>query len=148
MDIKTLTQPNTLERYAFLWSEARLLIAALALFLGGVPPALYFLPSMYGVILPLLNLAWIISGVAAAYLLYRWNAVGKKVFGTYDRKETVSFFVLVISGLNLGLAGLIGRNIGMTLSNSHTVFMLAGVVYLLTAIFLWKRWKERGERLF
>src|SRR3989344_2566175 len=37
---------NNLERYSFLWSEVRLIIAALALFLGGVSPLLKLgLPS-------------------------------------------------------------------------------------------------------
>src|SRR3989344_8325172 len=97
---------NNLERYSFLWSEVRLIIAALALFLGGVSPLLKLgLPS--GLASSLLTLSWIISGVAAVYLLYRRHKT-KLLLGGKDKWDAVAFFVMVVSGINLGLVGLLG----------------------------------------
>jgi hypothetical protein len=141
-------EPARLERYAFLWSEARLLIAAVALSLGGVPPVIKFLPFLSSITYPLLNLAWIISGVVSGYLLFRFLKAGKKVFGGEDMKDKVAFFVNVISGFNLGLAGLIKQNIGMSISSNHVVFVVVGLLYLASAYHLWNRWKAHEERLF
>ena len=150
MDIQMHTQPDKLERYSFLWSEARLLIAALALFLGGVPPILKFnpIPGLYGTISSLLVVAWIISGLAAAYLFYRWNAGGRKVLGGMETKDATAFFIMIVSGFNLGLTGILGQNIGMSISSDRTIFVLVGILYLLAAWHLWKRWKSCGEKLF
>jgi hypothetical protein len=143
-------QPHNLERYAFLYSEARLIIAAVALFIGGIPPILYFLPIMplYGLIVLGLKLAWIISGTASVYLVYRWYVGGQKLFGKKDTKDTVAFFVSIISGINLGIVGLLGVNIGMTMVSSYGIFMLAGLVYLAAAAYLYQRWSSHGRRIF
>ena len=141
------THPDKLERYAFIWSEVRLLIAALALFIGGVPPVLYFLPA-FGLVGILLKLSWLISGVAAAYLLYRWLSNGQKLFGHKDMKDTVAFFVMVVSGINLGLVGLIGNNIGMSISSSYALFVVTAILYLVSAYHLHTRWKRAGQKLF
>lgn len=146
MDIKEHTHPDKLERYSFLWSEARLIIAALALFLGGVPPALLLLPI--ALTLLLLKVAWIISGLAAGYLLYRWYKNNQMIFGGKGPRDTTAFFVSVVSGINLGLAGLFGRNIGMTISSNPFIFMLVGVLYILAAVHLYRRWKATGEKVF
>jgi hypothetical protein len=146
-DITAHMQPDKLERYSFFWSETRLGVAALALFLGGIPPV-YLLPLPFGIVHPLLTLAWVISGVVSAYLIYRWNAAGKKVFGKNDQKDTIAFFVNVVSGFNLGLAGVLGKNIGMSISSNHLIFLVVGIIYLVSAWHLWKRWKESGERMF
>ena len=71
MNIKNMD----LERNSFLWSEVRLIIAAVALFLGGLPPIYLVLPipALFGFVRILLVLAWIVSGVASGYLLYRWH---------------------------------------------------------------------------
>jgi hypothetical protein len=148
MDIKAHMTDDKLELYSFYWSEARLLIAALALFLGGTPPFIYYFPGLYMRTGSLLTLAWIISGVVSAYLIYRWNKGGKKVFGKNVQLDTYAFFVNVVTGFNLGLAGLIGRNIGMSISSNKTVFIIVGILYLVTAGYLWKRWSESGKRLF
>ena len=148
MDVKQHTSPDSLERYSFYWSETRLAIAALALFLGGYPPVYYILPGMYAFTTPLLNLAWIVSGLVSAYLIYRWNQGGRKLFGAHDNLDMYAFFVNVVSGFNLGLAGLIGKNIGMQISSNHMVFVLVGVLYLVSAWHLWKRWNSAGKRLF
>ncbi|MEK7519813.1 MAG: hypothetical protein AAB581_01020 [Patescibacteria group bacterium] len=148
MDIKEHTQPDKLERYSFLWSEARLAIAALALFLGGIPPVFYFLPFLYGITSPLLHLAWVISGVASVYMLYRWNTNGRMLFGGKEPRDLYAFFVSVVSGINLGLTGLLGQNIGMSISSSKVIFLIVGVVYIVAAYHLWKRWKASGEKMF
>jgi len=135
---------NKLEKYSFLWSEVRLVIAALALFLGGVPPV--YRLGFVGVA-PLLTLCWVISGVAAVYLLFRWNKT-KLLFGGKNKWDMWAFFVMVISGINLGLAGLLARNIGMSILSGQLVFLVVGIIYLASAYRLWKRWKAHGEKLF
>jgi drug/metabolite transporter (DMT)-like permease len=149
MDLKEHTKPENLEKYSFLWSEARLLIAAVALFLGGFPPALKIAPySLYSPVSSILTVCWVISGVASLYLGYRWYKGGKKVFGGTDQKDTIAFFIMVVTGFNLGFAGLFGTNIGMTISSNLIVFYVVGVLYILTAVYLFKRWKTSGRRVF
>jgi uncharacterized membrane protein YuzA (DUF378 family) len=147
MDIKKHTQPDQLERYAFLWSEARLPIAAVALFLGGVPPIIKIF-AYSNLVSSLLNLAWIISGVASAYLLYMWSTKGMKLFGGTDHRDAGAFFVSVISGINLGLVGIIGTNIGMSITMNQVVFAIVGILYLVSALHLFMRWNESGKKLF
>lgn len=144
------THPDALELYSFYWSEARLFIAAIALFVGGYPPIYYILPipALYGIIGLVLKLAWLISGVAAAYLAYRWLGAGQTLFGQKDTKDKVAFFVLVVSGINLGLVGLINQNIGMTISSSYALFVLTGIIYLVAAYRLHARWKTSGHKMF
>ena len=142
--------PDSLERYAFLWSEVRLIIAALALFIGGVPPVLYFLPfsGLYGILTILLKLAWLISGVASVYLVYRWLSGGQKLFGHKDTKDLVAFLIMSVSGINLGLVALIGSNVGMNISSSYPVFLIVAVLYVISTYHLYTRWKASGERVF
>lgn len=141
---------HELERYSFLWSELRLLIAALALLLGGVPPLVWILggTAYGGLVALLLKLSWIVSGVAAAYLLYRWYNNGMKLFGQNHTKDMLAFAVMVISGLNLGFVGLIGTNIGMTIASSRPVFIIVAIAYLFSAFYLYQRWRAHGEKLF
>ncbi len=151
MDIKEYTKPDSLEKYSFFWSEVRLVIAAIALFLGGIPPVLKILSSssgLYSLVGSLLTLAWIISGVASAYLLYRWYIGGRMLFGGKDKKDMAAFLVASVSGLNLGLAGLLGSNIGMSISSSTFIFVLVGLLYLASAFYLWRRWNASGKRIF
>ena len=147
MNIDQHTHPDKLERYSFIWSEVRLIVAAIALLLGGIPPVLFLLPSMPIVVL-FLKLAWIISGVATGYLLYRWYTGGQKVFGDSEMKDTAAFFVSVVSGLNLGIVGLLGTNIGMSLSSNKLVFVVVAVVYIIAAWHLYQRWSARGQKVF
>src|SRR4051812_7872510 len=99
----TTMRPQDIALYSFWWSEARLLIAAVALLLGGVPP-IYLLapPSLFGLARLGLVLCWIVSGLASGYLLYRWYDSGQKLFGHKDHTDTITFLILVISGINLG----------------------------------------------
>lgn len=149
MDIDEHTQPERLERYSFLWSEARLLVAAVALFIGGVPPIFKITPlGLYGIVGSLLTLAWIISGITSAYLLYRWHTGGKMVFGKKDTLNTAAFLIMAISGLNLGIAGLLNTNIGMTISSNQAVFVVVGLLYILSAAQLYRGWNASGQKLF
>jgi hypothetical protein len=132
-----------------MWSEARLVIAALALFIGGYPPVLYFFPMFVGTTMPFLKLSWIISGVASAYLLYRWHGGERRLFGERHQKDTYAFFVSVVSGLNLGLTGLLGQNIGMSVASGNQIlYVLTGAAYLWAAWQLYTQWKGHSRRVF
>lgn len=150
MDIKTLTAPAQLERYSFLWSIARLVIASIALFAGGVPVLRLLFPSyaLIGVVRSVLNVTWLVSGLASVYLLYLWNKSGQVVFGGKDNKDVAAFFISVVSGINLGLVPLLNRNIGMSIVANRFIWLLAGVAYLWTAYHLFTRWKASGEKVF
>lgn len=150
MEIMPIRKHNQLDQYAFYWSQARLLIAAVALFIGGVPPVLAFNPisSLSSMISSLLNLAWIISGVVSAYLLYRWITSGKKLFGVKNSLDTTAFMVNIITGFNLGWTGISGNNFGMSISSSQIIFVVTGLIYLAVFVHLFKRWNQAGEKLF
>lgn len=138
---------HQLDRYGFFWSEARLLIAALALFLGGVPPALRFF-GWFPLVGSLLFISWVFSGLVSVYLLYRWYEHKWHLFGGKQPLDVAAFSVNIISGLNLGAAGLIGRNIGMSISSNYVIFILVAIVYLASAVYLYRRWSGHGEKLF
>ena len=150
MDISKHTHPDTLERYSFLWSEVRLLIAAVALLLGGTPVLRFFIrvPALSGFIGTILKLTWITSGLASLYLLYRWMEHGKKLFGKNETADTAAFFISVASGLNLGIVGLAGTNIGMSIAPSYSAFIITAAVYIMSARHLYERWQTSGEKLF
>ena len=144
-----LKNPHDLERYSFLWSEVRLLVAAVALLIGGVPPIYLIAPSgLFGIARMGLIACWIISGLTSLYLFYRWWQGGQKVFGKKDAKDTIAFLVLILSGLNLGLVPILGKNIGMSILSGRLVFLATAAVYLYVAYHLYSRWKSNGEKLF
>lgn len=149
MNIQEHTTPDKLERYSFLWSEVKLVIAAVSLAFGASPIVFMILPG--GLARSLLTLSWIISGLAALYLGYRWYTGGRKVFGGTNRTDMIAFGVMVVSGINLGFTGISSNNIGMSLvpyGLSTIIFIATAVLYLWTAYYLWKRWKAHGEHLF
>jgi len=150
MDINKHTQPHKLERYAFLWSEVRLVVAAAALFLGGTPPLAFIFraPVFYSIVTGILSVSWIISGAASAYLLYRWAKGGKVLFGGKDKTTMYAFLVSVVSGINLGITGFTKTNMGMSLTSSKLLFIITGIVYLLSAYHLFKEWKGKGKKVF
>lgn len=149
MDIQDHTHPDALEKYSFWWSEARLIVAAVALIAGGIPPIYMVTPyALYGLVGLGLKLAWLVSGAAAIYLAYRWNAGGRKLFGGSDTKDTAAFAVMVVSGINLGLAGLVSQNIGMIISHNKIVFIVVAAVYVVAAYQLYARWSASGKRMF
>lgn len=149
-DIKKHTQAGKLEEYSFLWSEIRLVVAAIALFLGGYPPLLYIfrIASLYGLLGLILKICWIISGLASGYLLYQWFKRDKKLFGVKDQLDTYAFLVSVVSGLNLGIAGLLGTNIGMAIYSNKFIFFVVGLIYLVVAFHLFRRWKMSNQKIF
>ena len=142
--------PDKLERYSFLWSEVRLVIAAFALLLGGVPPIVLILPlpGLVGLVGLLLTLSWILSGVTALYLLYRWFQNKQRLFGGKAPRDTVAFFILVVSGINLGIVGVAELNIGMSITTNYFVFVITALLYLASAFHLHKRWKGFGKKIF
>jgi len=152
MDINEHTSPQKLERYAFLWSLARLIIAAVSLFFGAMP-IVYMLGGSSGILVSLLPLFWLISGVAAVYLLYTWHKGGQKLFGKTDRKDKVIFFIMAITGLNLGYTAL-SSNIGMEIawsfgpSLAEVLIKATAIIYLIVAYHLWTQWKKSGGTLF
>ena len=138
-----------LELYSFWWSEVRLVIAAVALFIGGVPPIYLIAPSaIYAMTALGFKLAWIISGLAAGYLLYRWYDGGQKLFGGKEHKDTVAFLVLALSGLNLGFAGVFGRNLGMSVTMNHLVLLVVGALYIYSAWQLWMSAQKNKGNIF
>ncbi len=150
MSIEKYMEQQNLDKYSFLWSEARLVIGAVALFMGGVPPVYALLPFVgsYGIVGKFLGLAWIISGVAAGYLFYRWYTGGQKLFGAKNQNDMGAFLVMVVTGFNLGFAGLFGKNIGFSISSNYNLLVVVGLLYLATAWYLYQRWNGHGQKLF
>jgi len=143
-----LSRTEQLECYAFWWSEIRLIIAGVALMLGGIPPLFLVLPGMYALTMPLLKLCWIISGVVALYLGYRWYEKKMVIFGGKDNWDSVAFAIAIVTGLNLGITGLFGTNIGMSIIGGRIVFLIVGLLYLVVAYYLNSRWRKRGKLVF
>ncbi len=150
MNIKEHTTPEKLLRYSFIWSEVRLIIAAIALILGGIPLILFVVPvpALFGLVRFVLTLAWIISGLSSLYLLYQWFLHDKKLFGKDEQKDKITFFVSVVSGINLGLMGISGTNIGMSIASAKIVFLITAALYIFSAVHLYRRFKSHGEKLF
>ena len=150
MNVGQYSHPDTLERYSFLWSEARLIVAASALLLGGVPVLRYFFvaPALFGLVGFVLTITWILSGAASGYLLWRWISYGKVLFGGKNTLDTAAFLVSAVSGINLGIVGLLGINIGMTILSNYSVFVLTALLYIGAAGYLLWRWNTSGQRLF
>jgi hypothetical protein len=138
--------PAKLEKYSFVWSELRLVIAALALLLGGKPPVLVLFRGI-GIVWTLLNLSWIISGVASAYLLYRWTK-HRTLFDVNHKYDVWAFWVMIVSGFNLGIAGIFSTNIGMTISSNYFLFVIVAVIYLASAYRLYKSWIAHHRHVF
>ena len=150
MNYKHHLHPDRLERYSFLWSEARLVVAAVALLLGGVPvlKALFPSPALSGPVGLVLTVTWLASGAASGYLLYRWFTGGKTLFGGKATLDTAAFLVSGVSGVNLGLTAILGTNIGMSIFSGGGIFVIVAVVYLATAFHLFKRWRASGQKVF
>lgn len=145
MDIEAHTQPDSLERYAFWWLMALLVFSAAAMFMDA-RPALTLIVGYSA--WSLLKLAWIVSGAAAVYLVYRWNQTGKKVFGGDDSKDKLAFWFMILTGLNVGLTGVTGNNIYLSIFYGSLVYVATGVACLAAAYHMHTRWKANGEKLF
>lgn len=145
MDINEHTTPAKLERYAFLWLLLSLVISALAMFMGARPPLTLIMGySAWS----LLNLSWLISGAAAGYLTYRYAKNNKTVFGGKDKRNVIAFNFMLASGFNLGLTGLFGNNIYLSLVYGQLAYVVTGIVCLIVAYQLHKSWKGNGEVVF
>lgn len=147
MNMKHHLHPDNLEKYSFMWSEVRLLLAAVALLMGGVPAIFLILPGS-----PMtaffLKLCWLITGAATIYLAYRWHMAKHTLFGKKESMDTFAYAVLLVSGLNLGWTGVTGNNVGMSIWSGRFIFLVVGILYLWTAYHLWNRWSKSGRRLF
>ena len=86
--------------------------------------------------------------MVSVYLLYRWGKSGRKVFGSNDKKDLGAFFVMIVSGINLGLVVVFGQNIGMSILSNRLVFVIVGLLYLASAYHLYKRWKANSQKVF
>ncbi len=144
---------NKLEKYSFWWSEVRLALGAIALFLGGVPSVVYLIArfNLFGLFNPvfvLLNIAYLISGASAIYLLYRFFKGGRRVFDSKHWMDLGSFAVMVISGINLGLTAVIGQNPGLSITAYHPILIVVGIFYLVSMVYLYRRFRAHGNRLF
>ena len=152
MDYNSFLKPEVLLKYSFWWSECRLLFGAVALLLGGRPLMLFMLGPVvaggFSLAMFVLSVVWIVSGLASLYLLYRWWASGMTVLGGKDYMDLAAFFVMTLSGLNLGVAGLTGNNIGMTISSWYVVFVIVSLVYLWVAWYLYSRTHGDSAKLF
>jgi uncharacterized membrane protein YuzA (DUF378 family) len=146
---KLLGAAEQLANYAFLWSEARLVIAAIALVMGG-PPVLLFFPfaPIYGLLVLLVKLAWIVSGVASLYLLYRWAGASWYVFDKANRGDVSAFVVMIVSGINLGITGIIQVNPGLSFFPAYVFSLIGAGAYAWAAYRLYVKWQGSGRRVF
>lgn len=142
MNVQEHTTPERLEKYAFLWSEARLVLGGIALIIGGKPLLTVILPTASGI----LGVFWVISGLAAGYLLYRWYKT-RMLFGGKEQLDLYAFLVMGITGLHLGLATILG-NIGLRITSNRLVLIIVGIIYFAVAYQLFQRWKANNERVF
>jgi len=151
MNYNEHTTPEKLERYAFLWSLINLVITAFSLFFGAMPIAYMFMGSSSNLVSSLLPLAWLITGAAAIYLGYLFHKNEQKLFGGTDKKNKITFLIMVVTGINIGFAA-ISTNIAMGLvwdmPIADIIFKAFAVLYLYIAWHLYTQWKAHGETLF
>ena len=147
MDLATHTSSSSLEKYSFYILLALLVFSAAALFLGGRPPVTLITGSS-SVVWQLLSLCWLLSGVSAAYLAYQWAQNKKQLFARNDIKDTMAFVFIVAAGLNMGIAGATGVNIFLDLFMGQLAYIVAGVLCIGVAGYMYKQWQENGNSLF
>jgi uncharacterized membrane protein YuzA (DUF378 family) len=153
MDFKKLTQPDSLEKWSFLWSIVRMCSGTVSFLLGGFPFLQWLLPAgspfvLFRIVGGFITLTWIISGVVTGYLLYRWFTAGKMLFGQKNRLDLVAFAVLIVSGINTGLAGLISWNIGLSILRFYPMLVVAALIDISAAGYLLWKWNKSGRKLF
>lgn len=151
------TAAERIEYYAFMWSMARMALAAIALLLGGMPLAVYVSQLIdasfaYEIVRPLLSLSWILSGLAALYLLYRWSLNEYRIFNSTDRNKRIAIIVLIVSGINLSLTPILSKNIGISIAFGAPFYQLilyaGAAVYLWVLFSLWTAWKKHDTLPF
>ncbi len=146
---KLQAHADTLTTLAFFWTLARLGISMVALVIGSPPVLLFFsFAPAYGFAWLFLRLSWILSGVTAAYLLYRWFNAKGYVFDKATRKDMIALGIAIVSGLNLGVTGLIGTNPGLSVFSAYLFALVAAGAYAWTAHHLYQRFQQSGHKLF
>jgi uncharacterized membrane protein YuzA (DUF378 family) len=55
--------------------------------------------------------------------------------------------VLIVSGFNLGFAGLFKTNIGMSISSNYVLFLIVGLLYIFSAYYLFTQWKKNNKKI-
>ena len=140
--------PAKLERYAFFWLIGLLALSAIAMLLGARPLAHVVFGYSSNSINSLLNLSWIISGVAALFLAYQWTKHSKQVFGGNDKKDLAAFLIMLLTGFNLGIYGILGQNYILNINDSFAYLIILSALCIWSGYHLWTRWTESGERVF
>jgi len=55
---------------------------------------------------------------------------------------------MIVSGFNLGVAGLFGTNFWMEIISSSVIFIATGLLYLLSFFHLFRQWNSNDQKLF
>lgn len=135
-----------LDRLAIWWSLVRMVLVASVLLFGAVP-----LLGQLVFLSPFVPWLWVVSGLFSVYLGYRWFVSDMKLVSHNDLLSTLSFLLVILSGLNLGLASF-SQNFGMFLVEdvlmSDFIVKAVGVLYLLVAGYLYRQWSESGYLSF
>jgi len=144
MNVQEIIKNKSLLEWVFAWNQLRLVIAGATLVLAKQSPILMYLyiPLITPLAASLMSLAWIISGLAGAYLIYAWNKAGRTIFGGNERKDVIAFWIATITGVHLGIAGLVGLNIGFSVTPmaiSTPIMIAAGLAYFWSAYHLHSR---------
>lgn len=139
---------HNLIKYSFYWLMLLLLFSAGAMFLGARPPVTLIFGYSSSAVWSILDICWIVSGVAAAYLVYQWQQHNRQVFGGRETKDRIAFWFMIVVGLNMGVAGIFGPNLFLNMFENKVVYVVAGGVCLIQAYHLWNRWRKSGEVLF
>ena len=147
MQMAELMQPHNLEKYSFYWLIASLALTVISLLMGGSPIAMTVFG--YGALVSLLlKISWILSGAAGGYLLYRWYTAERTLFGEKRNQDLAAFMVATITGVNIGIYGIIQQNILMMMFMASIFNTIGAVLYVVVVIYLWRRWQESGGNLF
>lgn len=135
-----------LDRLAIWWSLMRMVLVASILLFGYVP-----LLGGLSFMAPFVPWLWMVSGLVSIYLAYRWFVSDMKLLNETDILATAAFWLMIISGLNLGLASF-GDNFGMAIvadvPMSDLILKAVGVAYLLSVGFLYRKWSQSGLLFF
>jgi uncharacterized membrane protein YuzA (DUF378 family) len=60
----------------------------------------------------------------------------------------LAFLLLILSGLNLGFAGVFGLNLGMNITRNPIIFFIIGILYLFAAYQLWTSYQKNKRKIF
>lgn len=146
IDWETHLKPGNLERCAFYWLWGLLLVSALALLVGVNQPHPKFFRPLYW---PMQELAWLLSGIAAVYLVYRWQQADRQLFPDgkihFVNKDKLAFWLMILTGLNVGLTSVIGHNIFLSLFWDRLIHGVVMIACLAAAYHLHLRYHAVGS---